>query len=189
MWFPFSFINLRTFPATFCAPHLQGSHAQSCLPLHPRLYFLGHPVPFLVIITVIALRLNPSLRNDSSKSVSNSCYCFQNCLWAFGVFVLMECEKCAQGSRCGITHRIRCRRAQDPAPGSGSSQAWQHKLLWFFRSFLLSRSSLIIPGFFGHYIFFPVLYSCLSGLLIILFHTSFLSTSLSKLVDFHLISI
>lgn len=37
--------------------------------------------------------------------------------------------------------------------------------------------------------FSPVLYSYLSGILIILFHVSFLSTSLSKLVDFHLISI
>lgn len=82
--------------------------SRAAMPSHacpsPTAVFLGHPVPFLVITTVIALRLNPSLRNDSFKSVSNSCYCLQNCLRAFGVFVLMECEKCAQGSRCGITH-------------------------------------------------------------------------------------
>lgn len=157
MWFPFSLITLRPFPATFSASPPLGQPRPVMPALHPRLYFfLGHSVPFLVITTVIALRLNPSLINDSFKSVNNSCCCLQNCLRAFGVFVLMECEKCARDSRCGITHHIHCRRAQAqaPTPRSGSSQTGPHKLLWSFWSVLSSSSSLIIPGFFGHYITF-----------------------------------
>lgn len=157
MWFPFSLITLRPFPATFSASPPLGQPRPVMPALHPRLYFfLGHSVPFLVITTVIALRLNPSLINDSFKSVNNSCCCLQNCLRAFGVFVLTECEKCARDSRCGITHHIHCRRAQAqaPAPRSGSSQTGPHKLLWSFWSVLSSSSSLIIPGFFGHYITF-----------------------------------
>lgn len=157
MCFPFSLITLRPFAATLSASPPLGQPRPVMPALHPRLYFfLGHSVPFLVITTVIALRLNPSLINDSFKSVNNSCYCLQNCLRAFGVFVLMECEKCARDSRCGITHHIHCRRAQAqaPAPRSGSSQTGPHKLLWSFWSVLSSSSSLIIPGFFGHYITF-----------------------------------
>lgn len=87
--------------------------------------FLGHFVPFLAITMAIALRLNPSLINDSFKSVNSSCYCLQNCLQVFSVFVLMECEKCTQDSRCGVAHHICCRRAQaqDAAPRSGSSSS------------------------------------------------------------------
>lgn len=142
-------------------------------------YFVGHCVPVLAVTMVTALCLNPSLSNDAFMSVNNSC--LQDCLQVLGVFVLMECEKCTQASRCAVAYHIHRsgHSPQDAAPSTGSAT--------YSKPYGASRHqgpslSIAWPRWTAH--FLAVLYHCLSRLPGILLHAYYSPTSLSMEPNF-----
>lgn len=127
LWFAFSLIDFQTSPATFRAPTFRiAMPSRACPSLTAGLFGLLCTISSITM--AIALRLNPALINESFKAVNSFCYGLQNCLQVFGVFVLMECEKCTQDSRCAVAHHIHCKRAQaqDAAYGTGSTTYSPH---------------------------------------------------------------
>lgn len=123
------------------------------IPALPSLFHsLGYFVLFPIHCHGYSLSVNPPLVNYFCKSPNCACYSCQNSLQVFGVFVLMECKKCTQYSRCALTHHACSKRGWDLMSHDVAPQCWQ---LQVTLAFLVASwhwdSFVITPGLFQHY--------------------------------------